>query len=80
MRWADPWRKKYMSEPKYRRGLTLFQIQRFGRHILEGLLFLRKRGIPCHGHLQSGNVILQNNVARYVILDLFIVFLQTYPT
>lgn len=40
-------------------------MQRFGRHILEALLFLRERGIPSHGHLHSGNVILQNGVARY---------------
>lgn len=44
--------------------LTLSQVQRFGRHILEALLFLRERGIPSHGHLHSGNVILQNGVAR----------------
>lgn len=48
-------------------------MQRLGRQILEALLFLRERGFPSHGHLHSGNVILQNGVARYVIYDLFLI-------
>lgn len=43
------------------------QVQRLGRQILEALLFLRERGFSSHGHLHSGNVILQNGVARYTI-------------
>lgn len=42
------------------------QVQRLGRQILEALLFLRERGFPSHGHLHSGNVILQNGVARLI--------------
>lgn len=42
------------------------QVQRLGRQILEALLFLRERGFPSHGHLHSGNVILQNGVARFI--------------
>lgn len=45
-------------------GLPLTQIQRLGRQILEALLFLRERGISSHGHLHSGNVVIQNGVAR----------------
>lgn len=44
------------------------QVQRLGRQILEALLFLRDRGISTHGHLHSGNVIIQNGVARYGLL------------
>jgi PX domain-containing protein kinase-like protein len=40
------------------------QVQRLGRQILEALMFLRGRGITSHGHLHTGNVILQNGVAR----------------
>ncbi|XP_055326371.1 slowpoke-binding protein-like [Sitodiplosis mosellana] len=61
IRWNEPWRRKYAKKSIC---LTLPQVQRFGRHILEALLFLRERGIPSHGHLHSGNVILQNGVAR----------------
>ncbi|UYV81032.1 hypothetical protein LAZ67_19002579 [Cordylochernes scorpioides] len=39
-------------------------IQQLGSQILEGLLFLRERGLTNFGHLHSGNVILQNGVAR----------------
>lgn len=35
---------------------------------MEALLFLRDRGISTHGHLHSGNVIIQNGVARYGLL------------
>lgn len=53
------------------------QVQRLGRQILEALLFLRERGFPAHGHLHSGNVILQNGVARYIIYDLFTIIFHT---
>ncbi|XP_037033772.1 slowpoke-binding protein-like [Bradysia coprophila] len=59
--WNEPFRRKY-SKPST--CLTLVQVQRFGRQILEALRFLRDRGILSHGHVHSGNVILQNGVAR----------------
>lgn len=59
--WNEPWNRKYMRKSA---GLPNSQVQRLGRQILEALLFLRDRGIPSHGHLHSGNVILQNGVAR----------------
>jgi PX domain-containing protein kinase-like protein len=45
-------------------GLPLSQVQRLGRQILEALVFLKERGFTPYGHLHSGNIILQNGVAR----------------
>ncbi|XP_070496714.1 uro-adherence factor A [Chironomus tepperi] len=59
--WNEPYNRKYTKKSG---GLPISQVQRLGRQILEALLFLRDRGIPSHGHLHSGNVILQNGVAR----------------
>ncbi|CRK93839.1 CLUMA_CG007366, isoform A [Clunio marinus] len=59
--WNEAWGRKYMRKSA---GLPISQVQRLGRQILEALLFLRDRGIPSHGHLHSGNVMLQNGVAR----------------
>ncbi|XP_035793161.1 uncharacterized protein LOC118467138 isoform X2 [Anopheles albimanus] len=59
--WNEPWSRKYARKSAC---LPISQVQRLGRQILEALLFLRERGIPSHGHLHSGNVILQNGVAR----------------
>ncbi|BFF95662.1 uncharacterized protein DMAD_13018 [Drosophila madeirensis] len=59
--WNEPWVKKYTRKPN---GLPVSQVQRLGRQILEALLFLKERGFPLHGHLHSGNVILQNGAAR----------------
>lgn len=60
--WNESYGRKYFKKSV---GLPISQVQRLGRQILEALLFLRDRGIPSHGHLHSGNVILQNGVARY---------------
>lgn len=68
--WNEPWNRKYTKKSS---ALPMSQVQRLGRQILEALLFLRERGFPSHGHLHSGNVILQNGVARYVIYDLFFI-------
>ncbi|XP_063700927.1 uncharacterized protein LOC134831194 isoform X2 [Culicoides brevitarsis] len=59
--WSEPYNRKYTKKPGC---LPLGQVQRLGRQILEALLFLRDRGISTHGHLHSGNVIIQNGVAR----------------
>ncbi|XP_054745028.1 uncharacterized protein LOC129249318 isoform X2 [Anastrepha obliqua] len=59
--WNEPWARKYTGKPN---GLPVSQVQRLGRQILEALLFLKERGFPLHGHLHSGNVILQNGAAR----------------
>jgi len=60
-RWQDDWSHKYRQRSE---GLPLLQVQRLGRQILEALLFLQDRGFPPFGHLHSGNVIIQNGVAR----------------
>jgi len=60
-RWQDDWGQKYRQRSE---GLPLLQVQRLGRQILEALLFLQEKGFPPFGHLHSGNVIIQNGVAR----------------
>lgn len=59
--WHDEWSDKYGQKS---RGLPVSQIQRLGRQILEALLFLREREYTFSFHLHSGNIILQNGVAR----------------
>ncbi|XP_075210964.1 slowpoke binding protein isoform X2 [Lycorma delicatula] len=59
--WQDDWCEKYSQRTE---GLPATQVQRLGRQILEALLFLKERGFPSCTHLHSGNVILQNGVAR----------------
>ncbi|XP_063585371.1 PX domain-containing protein kinase-like protein [Penaeus indicus] len=59
--WQDDWGEKYQQRST---GLPVTQVQRLGRQVLEALLFLQDRGFPPCGHLHSGNVILQNGVAR----------------
>lgn len=54
-------------------------MQRLGRQILEALLFLRERGFPMFHHLHSGNVILQNGVARLAGLENPLVGLSPRP-
>ncbi|XP_045102591.1 slowpoke-binding protein-like [Portunus trituberculatus] len=59
--WQDDWVEKYQQRSS---GLPVGQVQRLGRQVLEALLFLQDRGFPPCGHLHSGNVVLQNSVAR----------------
>lgn len=40
-----------------------------GRQILEALVFLKERGFPVVAHLHSGNVVVQNGVARLAGLE-----------
>ncbi|XP_050532118.1 slowpoke-binding protein isoform X2 [Daktulosphaira vitifoliae] len=64
--WHDDWSDKYGQRSE---GLPLSQIQRLGRQILEALLFLKKKKFPHDCNLHSGNVILQNGVARITGLE-----------
>ncbi|KAF6213105.1 hypothetical protein GE061_010820 [Apolygus lucorum] len=59
--WQDDWADKYGEKSE---GLPASQVQRLGRQILEALLFLKERGYPSCSHLHSGNIIIQNGVAR----------------
>ncbi|XP_023713698.1 slowpoke-binding protein isoform X2 [Cryptotermes secundus] len=65
-RWQEDWRQKYGQRSA---GLPVSQVQRLGRQILEALLFLKDRGFPPCSHLHSGNIILQNGVARLTGLE-----------
>ncbi|CAH1993719.1 unnamed protein product [Acanthoscelides obtectus] len=64
--WREPYDRKYSVKGQ---GLTLKTIQCLGRQILEGLLFLKNRYFPPIYHLHSGNVIIQNGVARIAGLE-----------
>lgn len=59
--WNESFVKKYSRKSVC---LPVTQVQRLGRQILEALIFLKERGFVSHGHLHSGNVIIQNGVAR----------------
>nr|CAD7200187.1 unnamed protein product [Timema douglasi] len=65
-KWQDDWSQKYSQRSA---GLPLSQVQRLGRQVLEALLFLKDRGFPPCSHLHSGNIILQNGVARITGLE-----------
>ncbi|CAG0897351.1 unnamed protein product [Darwinula stevensoni] len=54
--------KKY-AKAKESHPLPEADIRTLGRQILEALQFLRQRGIP-YGHLHSGNVMIEGEVAR----------------
>jgi len=56
----DPSSTKYSGIP---RGLKENEILTFGRQILEGLLYLKKKGYPMP-HLHSGNLILTGSVLQ----------------
>lgn len=64
--WNEDWSQKYAARGK---GLPLPQIQQMGRQILEALVFLKERGFPTVTHLHSGNVVVQNGVARLAGLE-----------
>ncbi|CAL7948049.1 unnamed protein product [Xylocopa violacea] len=64
--WTEDWSQKYGSRGK---GLPLPQVQQMGRQVLEALVFLKERGFPVVTHLHSGNVLVQNGVARLAGLE-----------
>ncbi|XP_043254473.1 slowpoke binding protein isoform X1 [Colletes latitarsis] len=64
--WNEDWGQKYASRGK---GLPLPQVQQMGRQVLEALIFLKERGFPTVTHLHSGNVLVQNGVARLAGLE-----------
>ncbi|XP_014364448.2 slowpoke-binding protein [Papilio machaon] len=59
--WNEEYSKKYNQCGV---GLPTWQVATFGRQILEGLLFLKDKGFPPFRHLHTGNVVVQNGVAR----------------
>ncbi|XP_073962134.1 slowpoke-binding protein-like isoform X2 [Choristoneura fumiferana] len=64
--WNDEYSRKYESGGT---GLPAWQVARFGRQMLEGLMFLKEKGFPPFRHLHSGNVMVQNGVARICGLE-----------
>ncbi|CAH1116176.1 unnamed protein product, partial [Phaedon cochleariae] len=64
--WFEDYEKKYRARGE---GLSVRTIQCLGRQIIEGLIFLRNRYFPPIYHLHSGNVIIQNGVARLAGLE-----------
>ncbi|XP_047992487.1 slowpoke-binding protein isoform X2 [Leguminivora glycinivorella] len=64
--WNEEYCRKYDSGGT---GLPAWQVARFGRQILEGLTFLREKGFPPFRHLHTGNVMVQNGVARICALE-----------
>ncbi|XP_068618082.1 slowpoke-binding protein [Battus philenor] len=64
--WNEEYSKKY-NQPGT--GLPGWQVATFGRQILEGLLFLKEKGFPPFRHLHTGNVVVQNGVARICGLE-----------
>ncbi|CAH2044185.1 unnamed protein product, partial [Iphiclides podalirius] len=64
--WHEEYSKKYNQSGT---GLPAWQVATFGRQILEGLLFLKEKGFPPFRHLHSGNVVIQNGVARICGLE-----------
>uniref|UniRef100_A0AAR5QG57 Protein kinase domain-containing protein n=1 Tax=Dendroctonus ponderosae TaxID=77166 RepID=A0AAR5QG57_DENPD len=64
--WQDDYEKKYVCRGE---GLPLRTVQCLGRQIIEALLFLRNKQFPPIYHLHSGNVIIQNGVARLAGLE-----------
>ncbi|XP_021202490.2 slowpoke-binding protein [Bombyx mori] len=64
--WNDEYARKCGSLGT---GLPAWQVARFGRQMLEGLLFLKEKGFPPFRHLHSGNVVVQNGVARICGLE-----------
>eukprot|EP00039_Didymoeca_costata_P010615 m.143490 g.143490 ORF g.143490 m.143490 type:complete len:510 (+) comp14898_c0_seq6:334-1863(+) len=56
-----PYSKKYSRVPGTTpQGLPAQEVAKYGRSILEGLIFLQDKGIP-YGHLHSGNVLMKQD-------------------
>ncbi|KAL1494076.1 hypothetical protein ABEB36_009730 [Hypothenemus hampei] len=64
--WQEDYEKKYLARGE---GLPLRTVQCLGRQIIEALLFLRNKQFPTISQLHSGNVIIQNGVARLAGLE-----------
>ncbi|XP_075980590.1 slowpoke binding protein isoform X2 [Anticarsia gemmatalis] len=64
--WNEEYSRKYGTAGT---GLPAWQVARFGRQMLEGLMFLKEKGFPPFRHLHSGNVVVQNGVARICGLE-----------
>lgn len=59
--YGTPWVEKYRVKG---RGLRLEQVARYGKQILQGLLFMEQKEFPPHGHLHTGNIMINNGVCQ----------------
>lgn len=56
-----PWRQKYQEKS---RSLNVTQVKVFGKQILMALIHAQSKGFPAHGHVHTGNIILDGNSCR----------------
>lgn len=63
-----PYLKKFRRSNKTPWTINVGNIRHYGRQILEALIFIHKKGIP-FGHLQMGNVLLEDGTCRLVGLE-----------
>lgn len=65
-KWKAPYERKYG-----RRGEALSEVRcaTWGRHILEGMAYLRVKGWPA-GNVHCGNIMVENNVCRITDFEL----------
>ncbi|XP_022257560.1 PX domain-containing protein kinase-like protein [Limulus polyphemus] len=68
--------KKYIS-PKSITPVPQHLIKKFGRQILIALKFLQDKGIP-HGHLHSGNIIVEKETCRLLEVENQLLGLPAY--
>ncbi|GLG98985.1 PX domain-containing protein kinase-like protein [Gryllus bimaculatus] len=68
--------KKY-GNPKQVKPLSASEISSYGRQILEVLKFLNDKGLP-FGHLQTGNIILENGKVKLLDIENGVLGLPSY--
>jgi hypothetical protein len=66
-KWSQPYAHKYGSR-KAGVPFTDGRVAAWGRHVLEGINFLRLKGLPA-GHVHCGNIVVENNVAKITDYD-----------
>ncbi|KAH9508048.1 hypothetical protein Btru_052700 [Bulinus truncatus] len=60
-RYTESWYNKYSHKHK---GLSLENIQVYGKQILSGMLYLEEKGFPPNGNIQSGNILMVEGICR----------------
>lgn len=68
--------KKY-GNPKQVKPLSLSDIAYYGKQILDALKFLHDKGLP-FGHLQTGNIVLEDGKAKLLDIENGILGLPSY--
>eukprot|EP00800_Vazella_pourtalesii_P002882 TRINITY_DN12834_c0_g1_i2.p1 TRINITY_DN12834_c0_g1~~TRINITY_DN12834_c0_g1_i2.p1 ORF type:complete len:421 (-),score=74.68 TRINITY_DN12834_c0_g1_i2:823-2085(-) len=61
----SPFMKKYGGKG---RTLPIHEIKKFGRQIIEAIIFLKERGFMM-GHIHAGNVLLQSDVCKLTDIE-----------